>query len=381
LEKYLKDKRILFIVSEDWYFYTHRISLAKIAINSGCKIGLLSNFTNHKEIIEVEGVKTFSWVFNRKTRSLLTEIESFKNIISTIKKFKPNIIHAVALKPVFYSAISCSIIGFNNIVYAIAGLGYLFTSKKKTLKIIRPLVKIIFKIIFMGSNTKLILQNSDDKGVMLKSNLIKRNKIKLIRGAGVDTKVFSYKPILLNNPLVILPARMIWSKGIGDFVECAKIIKKNNNSIRFALIGMPDPQNPDSIPVDTIKQWTIQGLVEWWGHQDNMHNIYHKSTIVCLPTTYGEGLPKALLEAASCGRPIITYDVPGCREIVKDGFNGFLVKPGEIKNLVESLEELINSSHLCNKMGKNGRLMVKKEFNQEKIALKTFSVWEELLSI
>jgi glycosyltransferase involved in cell wall biosynthesis len=283
------------------------------------------------------------------------------------------------MKPVIYSAIASIISGLKNRVYAFAGLGFIFSSKRKSAKILRPILKLILKFLLKGINTRLILQNRDDAFDILNSKLISKKNIKLIRGSGVDTTNYSFSTIPNDVPLVILPARMLWDKGIGEFVESAIILKRKGFNVRLVLVGTPDEHNPESINETQLEIWKNEEIIEWWGHQNNMVKVYHQSTIVCLPS-YREGLPKSLLEAASCGRPIVAYDVPGCREIVKDGYNGYLVQPKSIDGLVEAIILLINNYKLCVQMGKNGRKLVEKHFTQEKIARETIAVWEEVLA-
>jgi glycosyltransferase involved in cell wall biosynthesis len=376
---HLEMNRILFIVSEDWYFYSHRLYLAKIAIKLGYKVALLSHYTNHRDKIKQDGIEVINWPLNRSTKNLLQEIKAIKSVASSINNFQPSVIYAVAMKPVLYSAIACFLSGFKNRVFALAGLGFIFTSKKRSVKVLRLLMEFVFRLLFKGNNTRLILQNPEDQSALLSAKVINKNYLRLIRGAGVDTTSFHYQKIPNEIPVIILPARMLWAKGIQDFVDCAIEINKKVKKARFVLVGTPDIQNPDAIPKVRLKKWNEEGVIEWWGHQSDMVIVYHQSTIVCLPTTYGEGLPKSLLEAASCGRPIVAYDVPGCREIVQDGYNGYLVKPKSINGLVDAITKILNSYELCVQMGKNGRQLVKKHFTQEKIARETMAVWEEVL--
>ena len=371
--------RILFIVSEDWYFYSHRLYLAKIAIKLGYKVALLSHYTNHRDKIKQDGIEVINWPLNRSTKNLLQEIKAIKSVASSINNFQPSVIYAVAMKPVLYSAIACFLSGFKNRVFALAGLGFIFTSKKRSVKVLRLLMEFVFRLLFKGNNTRLILQNPEDQSALLSAKVINKNYLRLIRGAGVDTTSFHYQKIPNEIPVIILPARMLWAKGIQDFVDCAIEINKKVKKARFVLVGTPDIQNPDAISKVRLKKWNEEGVIEWWGHQSDMVKVYHQSTIVCLPTTYGEGLPKSLLEAASCGRPIVTYDVPGCREIVIDGYNGFLVKAKRVDDLISAISNLLDDRELCIKMGKNGRKLVEKYFTQEKIAQETMAVWEELL--
>ena len=373
-------KNLLFVVTEDWYFVSHRLNLAIVAIESGYSVTLLSHYTNHRKQIEQFGIDTINWPLNRSSKNPFREIVAIKSIFSAIRQFQPDLIHSVAMKPVLYSAIACTMTGLKSRIFVLAGLGFIFTSKKRSAKFLRPIMEFVFKLLFRGTGTRLILQNPDDKSALLSANVIDENHIRLIHGAGVDTDLFNLHPIPSDVPMIILPSRMLWAKGIQDFIDCAKEINKENKIARFALVGEPDEQNPDAIPTNLLETWNNNGVIEWLGHQNDMPTVFHKSTIVCLPTYYGEGLPKSLLESASCGRPIVTYDVPGCREIVKDGINGFLVKPKSVDGLVSAITELINDKELCFRMGLKGRKRVEKHFTQEKIAAETIAVWEEVLA-
>ena len=372
--------KILFIISEDWYFVSHRLALAKSAIQVGYNVALLSRYTNHRKAIENANIETIDWPLDRSSKNPIKELIAIISVISSIRQFRPSIIHSVAMKPVIYSSIASLFTGLDNRIFALAGLGFVFTSNKSYAKILRPFLKVIFSLLFKGKKTKLILQNPDDQRQLLSEGVINPKNIRLIRGAGVDTKTFSFKTIPSNMPIIILPSRMLWAKGIQDFIDCAKVINIDNIMARFVLVGTPDDQNPDSISTQLLTEWHKDGVIEWWEFQSDMPNVFHQSTIVCLPTTYGEGLPKSLLEAASCGRPIVAYDVPGCREIVKDGYNGYLVQPKSIDGLVEAIILLINNYKLCVQMGKDGRKLVKKYFTQEKIAQETMAVWDEVLA-
>jgi len=368
------------VVSEDWYFVSHRLHLAKSAIDAGYQVGLLSHFTQHKSLIESSGITVFDWSLDRQSRNPILEVKALREVFSTISDFKPDIIHSVAIKPVVYSAIVSKWYPTGANVCALGGLGYIFSSTKISARLLRPFVIMVFRWALKSQQLRLILQNPDDKATVLEANIIEENRIRLIRGAGVDTSSFSPQPEESEFPIVVLPARMLWDKGVGVFIECAQYFKKTGKSARFVLVGEPDTHNPECVPLKQLKEWNDKGIVEWWGRRDDMPNVFHKSSIVCLPTTYGEGLPKALLEAASCGRPIVTYDVAGCREIVKDGLNGFLVPFKDKTELINALHKLLDEPGLRAQMGRLGRELVLKEFSQERVAADTKKVWDEVIN-
>ena len=240
--------------------------------------------------------------------------------------------------------------------------------------------RVVFALLRMslgGEKTVLILQNDDDASLLIANKVVAREKIRIIRGAGVNTDKFNKAVEPNDETLVVLPARMLWDKGVGEFVACAQIIGESKISARFVLVGDPDPQNPESIPSETIESWVKAGLVDWWGYRDDMTEVFARASIVCLPS-YREGLPKSLLEAASSCLPIVSFDVPGCREIVVDGHNGFLLEFGDISGLAKSLEILLKDECLREKMGQRGRELVELHFSQEKIAAETAVAWDEV---
>jgi len=371
-------KNILFIVSEDRYFVSHRIDLAKEALNQGYKVALLTKISNLRNLIESEGIEIIDWSLTRSSYNPINEITSILQIYLSLRKFQPDLVHAVALKPILYTAISTR---FNSLVaksFSIAGLGFIFSSQKLLARILRPLVVLSFRFALSGKRTKLIVQNKDDLNEILKFKITHREKISLIRGAGVNTNSYFPEPEKKGLPIILLPARFLWDKGIGDFVEAARLLQKREIEARYVLVGEPDVHNPENINESQIKKWEEEGIVESWGFQDNMEEIYNMASIVCLPS-YREGLPKALLEAASCGRPIVTNNVPGCREVVINEENGFLVNPKDHLSLANALELLIKNKDLRVSMGRRGRKRVLKYFSQEIISSETSKIWRELI--
>jgi glycosyltransferase involved in cell wall biosynthesis len=370
-------KHILFVVTEDWYFVSHRLHMAIHAIENGYKVTLLTRVSNYKSLIESSGIRVIPWNISRRSLNFFNELKAINSILSVMNLHNPDIIHAVALKPIIYSAITSGIKKTKLRIFAMGGLGYSFSSNSFKARLIRYILIFALRALFKSSKVRLILQNQDDIDLLLNYKIISNLKVILIKGVGVNTKEFSPKNIIKKESVIVLPARMLWDKGIAEFVECAKRFKKNQISARFCLVGSPDPENPQSIPVKQINEWVKLGLVEWWGHQEKMIEVYSKATIVCLPS-YREGLPKSLLEAASCALPIVAFDVPGCREIVRNGVNGFLVPLKNIDKIYYSILQLINDPALSYKMGINGRKIVLEEFSQDMISEQTMRAWQDI---
>jgi len=372
-------KRLLFVVTEDWYFVSHRLYMATVAVKAGYKVALLSKTSKYQELIEESGIEVINWSLNRRSRNLISEFKAFREISEVIDRFKPDIVHSVALKPILYTALQLKRKNTYANIYALGGLGFVFSSSKLKAQILRFLLVVILRWVLGGERVRVILQNPDDFNLLLRLKVITNDKTRLIRGVGVDTSLFSPSPKLHDKPIVLLPARILWDKGIADFVEIANRMKSYEVNVRFVLVGDPDPHNPESVSILQLEEWLEKGVVEWWGHKEEMQNIYQQAAIVCLPS-YREGLPKSLLEAASCALPIVTYDVPGCREVVIDGINGFLVPLKDEHALLNAIKKLLDDASLCDKFGQAGRELVIREFSQQKIASETKKIWEEVLS-
>jgi len=374
-------KKILFIISEDSYFLSHRLNLVKAAQSEGYEVGLLCNFSRHKKTLDEMNIETFDWDINRSSFNPLKELKSFFQIYTVLKSYKADIVHTVSLKPVVYSGLISRLFIPSNHTFALGGLGYVFNSPKLKAKILKILISKLLSYIFRAQNSLLIIQNIDDCNSLLDLNIIDPQKIRLVRGAGVNTSLYSPTEVekeLDNIPLVILPSRLLWDKGIREFVDSAKILKDKGIQARFAVVGDQDDLNPECVDLSQIEAWKSKGYVEFWGFRDDMPNIYKMASIVCLPS-YREGLPKSLLEAASCGIPLVAFDVPGCREIVIEGVNGFLVPEVNAELLSKSLEELIEDRIKRRVMGKAGRKLVLKEFSDDIVINKTKDVWKEVL--
>ena len=291
---------------------------------------------------------------------------------------RPDIVHHVALKPMLYGALAPGLRSVPaHVVNAVAGLGSLFTSTDSTSEPASRDLQVAGVAAWRAAQPT-IVQNPDDFGLLTRWEC-QKDRLRLIRGAGVDTEVVSSCSESPPEPVrYCSTARMLWDKGVGEFVEAARLLTQAGVTARFVLVGDPDPGNPASVPVATLRAWHGHNGVEWWGHRDDMPAVFHTAHIACLPSYYREGLPKVLLEAAACGLPIVTTDAPGCREIVRDGDNGFLVPLRDAQALALALRRLIENAALRTEMGQRAREIVLAEFSQERVIAETLAVYQEL---
>jgi len=368
--------KLLFVVTEDWYFVSHRLALAAAAQAAGFEVVVATRVGRHGEAIRAAGLRLVPFGLARTYGNPIREILA---LVRLYRRERPDIVHHVALKPIMYGAVAARLARVPAQVNAVVGLGWLFTSAKGVMRLIRPAARWTLALLLRTRSSLTIVQNPDDRALLIRSHL-PESRIRLIRGAGVDTWVFAPAPEPAGPVCVVLAARMLWDKGVGEFVEAARLIRQAGIQARFALVGDPDNDNPASVPEATLRSWHGQDGIEWWGRRDDMPSVYHAAHIACLPSYYREGLPKVLLEAAACGRPLITTDAPGCREVVQDGDNGILVTPRDAQSLARAIGKLIEDEKLRRTMGKRGREIILKDFSSELVVRETLGIYRELVA-
>lgn len=369
--------KILFVITEDWALISHRLHLVSAAVSNGYDVAVATKFSSYQNLIDDTGARTFNWNLERKTINPLKQLKSILELCNIIIQFKPDIVHAVAHKPVLYCGLLKRLGLDFSFVAALGGVGFIFTSNKLFARLLRPIISLLLRFCLNGKKTKFILQNTENIELFDNLKIMRAAKVKLVRGSGVE--IDKFKPVGLpkGSPIIIFPARMLWDKGVEEFVSSAKFIKKMGMEAKFILVGDIDIHNSASVKQSQINEWVSKGIVEHWKRQLDMVKIYEKATIVCLPS-YHEGLPKVLLEAAACARPVVAFDVAGSREIVIDHHNGFLVPFKSQEKLNNALIELLKSKSLCEKLGIAGRKLVEENFSDKIINQKIFKIWEEV---
>lgn len=372
--------KLLFLVAEDWYFCSHRLPLAVAARQAGYEVCVITRVNQHANVIRAAGLKLIPLQRMRRSGTHpLQEFASLWEIWRIYRREKPDLVHHVGLKPVVYGSLVARMHGVRGVVNALAGLGFVFSSDRISARMLCPVVKLVFSCLLKHMNTRVIVQNERDFDVLTKEVGIASCNIHLIRGAGVDLRIHDGQAPSVQPPLVVLVARMLWDKGVGDFVEAATRIRAAGVSARFALVGMPDPENPTSVPEPQLRLWHDNGDVEWWGYRADIPAVLEMASISCLPTFYGEGVPKALIEAMASSRAIVTTDIPGCRELVADGRNGVLVAPRDVAALSTALETLIRDPERCRHMGMAGRMMVEQSLSLDQVLAETLALYAELV--
>lgn len=375
-----KRRTILYVVTEDHYFYSHRLPVARAAKAAGFDIAVAARPSADSSVVEkikAEGFTFYPLYFNRGSTNPLTESKTLLSLIKLYKKVRPDIVHNVAMQPVVHGSLAAYVTRVPKVINAVAGLGYIFIGRDFKAKILKTFLKPIFTFIFHRKNTTVIVQNPHDAKQLVDLTLAPEKNIRLILGSGVNP---THYPAFADPGGSVVKAalvsRMIWTKGVGEFIEAAKILKERKANVEMLLVGDPDPKNSHPISEQQLKDWQTQGLVTWTGPVKDIVKLWRDTHIAVLPS-YREGLPKSLLEAASCARPIVTFDVPGCNTIGVHGENALLVPFKDSNGLADAIEKLANDQNLREIMGQKGRKLVEDRFSSDYVARETLKLYFE----
>jgi glycosyltransferase involved in cell wall biosynthesis len=372
-------RKLLIFVTEDWYFVSHRMALAVAAQAAGYDVTVVTRVRQHGAVIRGSGLRLVPFENVRSRLNPVKEIQTLARLILLYRRERPDLVHHVAMKPVLYGSIAAQCAGRPPAINALAGMGWLFTSGHGLARWLKPPVRWLLARV-MRSGIALV-QNPDDARLVAEMG-VPESHIRCVPGSGVDLQLFRPQSSRAGTnavPVVVLPARLLWDKGVGEFVEAARLLRGKGIVARFLLAGEPDPLNPASIPEDQVLRWTREGVVEALGWITDMPGLLAACELVCLPS-YREGLPKTLIEAAAAGKAIVTTDVPGCREIVRDGDNGLLVPPQNASALAAALARLIENPVLREQMGSRGRLRAEESFGLEAVIGQTLALYAEALA-
>lgn len=368
-------EKILFFVSEDWYFLSHRLGLAKDALSLGYDVVLITNVTDKLEEITAAGIKVLPLKINRAGINIFNEVVTLKNIFNYIFQEKPNYIHNISLKPILYGSFAGFFLN-TKIINTFAGLGILCEDNSNAKPLFRSLITFIIKILMKQKKASIIVQNNRDFNFFTKKRIASNKQVNLILGSGINLSEYNCLKESNGEINIILASRMLWSKGIKEFVDASLIINKKFPNAKFKLIGRIDEKNSDGVDISYLQNLSQYKHIKWYGHTDNMLKVFSESNIVCLPTFYGEGIPKVLIEASACQRAVICSNIPGCTEIIQDGINGLIIEPKNSLLLAEAIEKLISSPSLRNKMGKSGREIVARKFTMPIINKQTLGLYK-----
>tara|TARA_A100001388_G_scaffold264781_1_gene236363 strand:+ start:5659 stop:6786 length:1128 start_codon:yes stop_codon:yes gene_type:complete len=368
-------KKFLFIVNTDKFLLSHRIEIAKELINNGYDVHLGSAITEVSNEIKNFGIKTHPLLINRSKTGILNIFLTTFSIYRLIKKTKPDLIHFISIKPVLLGCLASKFYAKKlKIIASISGLGFIFVDRGVLAKFRRFLICSLYKISLSNKKISIIFQNETDKSFITRICNLSKDQSFIIKGSGVDLKKFNRSNYDSDKKIVLLPSRIVKSKGVLEFIEAAKLLKGQS---RFIICGNLDFEAKDKISLKIINKNVRENNIEYWGFKKNMANIYKSCSIVVLPS-YREGLPKALCEASACGKAIVTTNVPGCKDAIINNQTGILVPPRDSLSLAKAIKRLLNDKELCTSMGIKGRINAEKNFDIRKVVESHINIYKRI---
>jgi len=373
-----QSKIILFVVNVPGFFLSHRLPLALAARDQGYEVHVATAAGAEVEAIREHGFTHHVISLTRSGQNPLSELRTLWQLKSLFKKLTPDLVHLVTIKPVLYGGLAARWVKIPAVVAAISGLGTVFTASSMLARARRWLVMRLYSVALCHSRLAVIFQNPDDRDTLLRNGCLKAEDVRMIRGSGVALEECPLQPEPAGPPVVVMAARLLRDKGVFEYVEAARLLKQRGVAVVMRLIGAPDPGNPTSVTRKELDAWQDEAVVDVAGFRRNIPVQYAAAHIVCLPS-YREGLPKSLIEAAACGRAVVTSDVPGCRDAIIPNKTGLLVPAKDARALADAIQYLIEHPAQRREMGQAGRVLAEEVFAIEKIVSQHLDIYRELL--
>lgn len=377
--------RLLFVVNADWFFASHRLPLARACVEAGFDVTLCAGPADPRAQREIEaaGIRFEPLFIERGGTSPAGELRTLAALLRVYRAVRPDIVHHVTIKPVIYGSVVARALGVRGIVNAVSGLGYAFIPRAEDgakHRVLRRALWAAYRMALDGRRTRVIFQNADDRATFVQKRLVAYERTVLVPGSGVDFSAFPALPLPEGRFVALLPARLLWDKGVGEFVNAAKQLRERWPEARFVLLGRIDPGNPAAIQQEQVESWVRSGIIEWWGHCEHrmVPEALAKTHVVVLPS-YREGLPLALAEAAAAGRACITTDVAGCRDTVRDGETGWLVPARDATALAVALEHALADRAEVERRGRLAAKFARERFGTDVVIERTLSIYREVL--
>ena len=373
-------KRLLMIVNDAGFFVSHRLALALAARHAGFEVHVATAPGEPVAVIRGHGITHHPLRLSRSGTNPLGELLAFFQIAGLLRRLRPDLAHLVTVKPVLYGGIAARLTAIPAVVAAISGLGDVFATHSLATRVMRRLVIVAYRVALNRDGLKVIFQNASDRDTLRRFAGLTDDKTVIVRGSGVDLHTYRPTPEPDGVPVVTFASRLLRSKGVYEFVDAARQLRASGLRARFQLVGDPDPGNTSSVTPMEIEQWRSAGDLEVLGYRYDMPDIFAASNLVVLPSYYGEGLPKVLVEAAACGRAVVTTDMPGCRDAVEPGETALLVPPRDATALAQAIRILLTDAARRRAMGVAARSLAEREYAIERIIAKHLEVYRSLLS-
>ncbi len=378
-----RPQRVLFLINDAQFFVTHILPLARAAVAAGFDVhvalpfrGAALDMAAALSSIRASGACLHDLPIRRGGMGWLGELTALFMTFSVVRRLRPDILHCITIKPVLYGGLAAWLLRVRRVIFFITGLGHVFIAQGMKAGLVRRLVMWAYAMILPYRRGVTVFENEDDRSLFVGENLVRREQTVLISGCGVDSDLFYPASMPPPEPLIVLlPARLQQEKGVREFVAAARMLQEQGVRVRMALAGYADFDRPGGIRASELHAWCVEGLVEWWGHSTTMPETLRQAHIVCLPS-YREGFSKTLIEAAATGLPVITSDVPGCRDAVRAGETALLVAPRDAHALADAIRQLLDDPDLRAAMGMSGRNLAVREFSEARFIAANLALYD-----
>ncbi len=369
----MKKPRLLFVVNVDWFFLSHRLPIAQAAREAGYDVHVATALTMARADIEQHGFTLHALDIDRRSASAWQALRLLLALRRLMRSLAPDVVHLVTIKPVLLGGLAARMAAVPRVIAAISGLGFVFTARGALAAARRATVAAMYRLALARPGVLVIFQNADDQALLQQHAGIGVEQAMRIRGSGVDLAAWSVRPFPSGAPVVLMPSRLLLDKGVLEFVDAARRLNGYRDA-RFVLVGDVDAGNPTSLSREQIQVWVREGVIEWWGHRSDMAQVLAQAHLIVLPS-YREGLPKALIEAAACGRAVVTTDVPGCRDAIDPGSTGLLVEVRNAEALAQAIRSLLDDPMRLRTMGEAGRHWAEKVFDVREVVSRHLALY------
>lgn len=372
--------KLLIVVNVDWFFVSHRLPVALGALQAGHEVHVATTLTQGQEQLEAQGFIVHPIRIDRSDAGPFGLLILLWHLLRLYWLVRPDVLHLVTIKPVLLGGLAARFAPVRGVVYAISGLGHVFVAQGLAGRIRRTLVGAWYRFVLGARNIRVIFQNPDDRAA-LQSVVphLSRQNVVMIPGSGVDLTQYPALPLPEDRiPVVLLVARLLVTKGVREFVAAAQQLRKEGMAAQFWLVGDPDPDNPASVTADELATWAHQGCVQVLGYRSDIAALMAQAHMVVLPSYYGEGLPKVLIEAAACGRAVVTTDMPGCRDAIATDETGLLVPAKNVGALSNAIRHLLDNPLTCAAMGRAGRKRAEQIFDVRAVVQTHLDIYQAL---
>ena len=372
-------RNICLVANYDWVIYNFRLPLVDFLEDQGLQVTLVCPPGEYTDRLVTGGYRWMPWRLRRRSTAPWREIISIHELTRIYQDLNPDAVHHITIKPILYGSIAAKRANVPLVINNFTGLGYLF-SDVLSASLLRLMVLPLLRRFLPSQRNHTVLLNESDQQRLSSYQLIDPTQSTIIPGDGVDLDRFTPLNTSIEDPgdpIVIMAARLLWDKGVAEYIEAARLLKSSGLSARFWLVGEPDQGNPSCISDQILDEWRQEGIVELLGHREDMPEILKQAELAVLPS-YHEGLPMFLLEAAATGLPLIASDIPGNRLVVQDGVNGILVPVKDTQALARAIYRLLREEETCIQMGIQSRLLVEKNYSQQEVLKRFGNIYHKI---